>query len=699
MLHDSSLRSGSAHSSNTRVFGSLGIVPSGSTPSGSMPSEEERSPSIDEWSPAAHAPDGLHPSTWHGQCFIGNALLLWLRRAFRRHQQLFAPHRSSHQSSSDHHKRRSASTAASLNTSTTSSPSASIPSFTSVISSISSTSSTSTPKPASPLGAAHAHRESVLSSLGKGSASARRVTLACYTFDARRLSDPTPLSEAIADVSSAWRGASNPAKRVAANESFSPQSYTVTQGGGGSGSSGGSGGDRASRLALRHLRRRQKQQPSLTSSDSQGLSLPPSEVLGPDSGERPRLLSRRGFSFTLDFPPSPPPPPTSRTSPHQASSGSPRLAAIRDAKAGLAGWCPDDEVTIDISVSNAQSNTKSNAQSNAKSTSRRGSSSGTAGRSSSRTDSDGGSSSHMDSHSINGHSLASAGSLVNMPLVRPYLALDYLASWRGMGRCTLTCVRGCTCPPSTIDAHAPDERASLRALHYVTLSSPVASLATCVVRIMIEQTTASGEHRFKLMRLAVGAHIALPEGSAEAAGTWGANGDDHTDLTPPPPLPPSPPPPPPPPFCKSSGLRGDTAGPARCESFCSVHNAPRHCLLCKCSNCDFCSGGRPKDQGRHRQKDIATALQAAQAATAVPPPPPPPYPPPPTPGAGRFDASTGLYVCDDSQPLPSAGTVCAAASPNPGECELGLVSRRGVCAWCKLRKQQHQDSAAAQQSL
>ena len=81
-------------------------------------------------------------------------------------------------------------------------------------------------------------------------------------------------------------------------------------------------------------------------------------------------------------------------------------------------------------------------------------------------------------------------------------------------------------------AASPAARCTLvdASLHAFSLSTSVRSPRASDMRrreCSVEQTTASGEHRFKLMRLAVGAHTArrqLAHGSSEAADGWGANG-------------------------------------------------------------------------------------------------------------------------------------------------------------------------------
>ena len=289
-------------------------------------------------------------------------------------------------------------------------------------------------------------------------------------------------------------------------------------------------------------------------------------AIGPDGGLAPMIVARRGFEYVLDF---------------RAATVAPRvvtepredihaqLAAIttwhrslpvREAKAGLAARCPTDFVELDVGgVFNVSSRTRTQS--------------------------------------------ATPQSL------QPYVALDYLTSYSHMGQALLTCTGGCTCEPSLVDAHEPQDRTSVRALHYVAVST----LSKCRVRIEIANTTSSGGHRFKLIRFVTGTAFTMtgpPSQPGDARHTG-----DSTQL--------SLASPPPPPMCRSSGLRGDREGPVRCEPFCRAANAPRHCLLCKCTACPFCQ--RPLNASQHRMKDIMAALAAAKEA----PPPSPPLPPPP----------------------------------------------------------------------
>ena len=153
------------------------------------------------------------------------------------------------------------------------------------------------------------------------------------------------------------------------------------------------------------------------------------------------------------------------SSPMSSSQLSAVRESIREAKAGLVGYCPGDSVVVDVS-SERPSERPSERRAKASS------------------------------------AFTSAGTA----LVRPFVALDYWTSWRRMGRAELRCVGGCTCEPLLLDGHAPEDKASLRSLAVVEVSS----LHGCALNLTILPSSSSGEHRFRLARLSVGGHVPLP---------------------------------------------------------------------------------------------------------------------------------------------------------------------------------------------
>ena len=520
------------------------------------------------WGPAVQAPDGLHPTTRVGQAFMGFAMLEWLHRADRNDAQ---PHRSDD-------------------------------------------------SPEAALGLEASVRRLTG---GSRSMASRRVTLACFTLDARRMRNASALGEALREgAHTALLDAAAAAYR-SKNVSFSPSTWLQA-----------AAPIETARLASHHVRRH-------------GNKRSTSDVIGPDGGLPAQVVSRRGFAYMLDFPGgsaswlrgtstvtsehSGDDRGSVRVDEHPAGSGNDQwsLPPIREAKASLAGFCPGDSVTIDVSLGRAGGGSRPQQGKRPK----------------------------LAKH---------AGTVAS--LIRPYVSLDHLTSWAGMGRALLECVQGsgCVCVPSVLDGHVPEEHASLRAMHTVEVST----LERCAIRLTVLNESYSGEHRVKLMRIAVGGHMPMPDGAAESL----------LVAHPSPPLPPPPPPPPPPPTCQTSGLRGDASGFKRCEAFCRAKNAPRHCLLCKCSACAFCDAeGQPVDGSKHNQRDMAAAAAARRAAAATAreaalrtPPPPPPVPPPS--GAGPLNGSTGLFVCSTAIALEATAD------------EHTAHLRRGQCAHCAARR-------------
>ena len=565
---------------------------------------------VDCWGPAVQAPDGLHPTTRVGQAFMGQAMLTWFHQANRRFEM----------------RAQSGSLPEALSGALTDKPTDPLPAV------------DSSSEPGS-LGKRLGLEASVRRLTGGSrSLASRRVTLACFTFDARRMHDASTLGEALREgAQTTLMDVSDPR----ASQERSPDSNATLRA-----MSAPRAlllpwldADTAAREATRHLHRHQKKRGST------------SDAIGPDGGKPAQLLSRRGFAFLLDFAK------TTGGLPAGDSSGAPAgittlansshgaigggggrqgteerhtgkrrsLPSLREAKASLGGFCPGDSVTVDVSLPSST-----------------------------------GMEHGKRPKLVDRGTRASAASLI-----RPYVALDHLTSWRGMGRARIECVAGCTCAPTVLDGHLPDERASLRSMH----TFEVSTLAKCALRLTVLNESRSGEHRVYLMRIAVGGHMPMPESAVDALLT----------TLPSPPSPPPPPPPPSPPSCESSGLRGDAPGFKRCEPFCQAKNAPRHCLLCKCSACTWCVDGRPADGSKHAARDLIAAaaagraaIQAARKAALRTLPPPPPMPPPS--GTGQHNESTGVYICNVS---------AAYAHGDAAHNEQTL--RRGQCAYCAAR--------------
>lgn len=96
--------------------------------------------------------------------------------------------------------------------------------------------------------------------------------------------------------------------------------------------------------------------------------------------------------------------------------------------------------------------------------------------------------------SANGSPSSTGGSaLSHMSIV-----VSYLRSYEHMGRAQLSCVAGCSCNASVIDAHHSD-RSSVVQLHEVAVTPH----KRCVVRLAVLSETSSldGEHKFKLIQI------------------------------------------------------------------------------------------------------------------------------------------------------------------------------------------------------
>lgn len=281
------------------------------------------------------------------------------------------------------------------------------------------------------------------------------------------------------------------------------------------------------------------------------------------------------------------------------------VAGLRTLKAGLAGLCPGDKLRIDVSQP-------------------------------------------ADRLDRQGH---------------PYVAIDYLRSYEHMGRVQLRCELRCSCAPTVVEGHT-HERHSVRNVRYVQLEG---SLLSCALSFEIMDRSATGEYKFKLIRISVGLMpSSLPPRS------------------PPPPLQL----PPPPPVCSKEGIRTSAKSPkgprspkgkaivheaASCDSFCDRRYAPRHCLFCRCQACSFCINF---DSKPHRAHDIQMAANFSQRVRQPPPPPPPlpPSTPPPVP-------LPPSPVCLVESPAAKCSTVCASGgSPVVGT----KACARCRCLRCRL---------------
>jgi hypothetical protein len=78
----------------------------------------------------------------------------------------------------------------------------------------------------------------------------------------------------------------------------------------------------------------------------------------------------------------------------------------------------------------------------------------------------------------------------------PDVVVTFLKSYEHMGRATVTCVSGCSCDVSEIEAHH-DDKTSISGLH----AFPVTQSKNCRFKIQVLEGTSSGEHKFKVTQV------------------------------------------------------------------------------------------------------------------------------------------------------------------------------------------------------
>lgn len=96
---------------------------------------------------------------------------------------------------------------------------------------------------------------------------------------------------------------------------------------------------------------------------------------------------------------------------------------------------------------------------------------------------------------------------------RSRVSLGFLTSYAGgMGRARITC-HGCTCAPSTVDAHRvdADRNVSVFSQHQFDV---VGASAQCVVRVHVLEASSTGGHKFKLSVLTVTSMAQGPDADA-----------------------------------------------------------------------------------------------------------------------------------------------------------------------------------------
>lgn len=82
------------------------------------------------------------------------------------------------------------------------------------------------------------------------------------------------------------------------------------------------------------------------------------------------------------------------------------------------------------------------------------------------------------------------------------IVVSYLRSYEHMGRAQLSCVSGCSCGSSVIDAYHSDHSSTAQ-LHEVAATPS----RHCVVRLTVLPDTSSpdGQHKFKLIQVVASA--------------------------------------------------------------------------------------------------------------------------------------------------------------------------------------------------
>ncbi len=80
----------------------------------------------------------------------------------------------------------------------------------------------------------------------------------------------------------------------------------------------------------------------------------------------------------------------------------------------------------------------------------------------------------------------------------PEVVMTYTASYGTWGRARVSCVSGCSCGESIVDA-AMESKVSLARLHSVRVSQH----AACVMRVETLQESTSGGHHFKVSQVVV----------------------------------------------------------------------------------------------------------------------------------------------------------------------------------------------------
>ncbi len=91
------------------------------------------------------------------------------------------------------------------------------------------------------------------------------------------------------------------------------------------------------------------------------------------------------------------------------------------------------------------------------------------------------------------------------------IALIYLLSHQHMGRAEVSCVDGCDCTKTVLDAHDAKDHHSVPTLHDFPISTRDApGRSLCVMQLEVLGESSSGENKFKVMQLVVKTWVKVP---------------------------------------------------------------------------------------------------------------------------------------------------------------------------------------------
>mmetsp|Transcript_9625 Transcript_9625/g.11180 ORF Transcript_9625/g.11180 Transcript_9625/m.11180 type:complete len:88 (-) Transcript_9625:128-391(-) len=85
------------------------------------------------------------------------------------------------------------------------------------------------------------------------------------------------------------------------------------------------------------------------------------------------------------------------------------------------------------------------------------------------------------------------------------MSIDYLQSYEHMGKVEISCISGCECAATTVDALRPDLKESVpKETNRIKISQDKA--CTVMLRVLDESSSGS-EHKFKIDKLTVSVYM------------------------------------------------------------------------------------------------------------------------------------------------------------------------------------------------